>query len=1401
MTSQFGRSHRRNNSTNHHSILISEQLEPRLLLTVNTGGSQWSPGVSSLISGTPEVFSASATLSASQNDNKTFDVRAQASAFSVQGVSSLTGATLKYHWMPLTLPSGGTVVFAKNSSSAAASNVLTFNKSGTYTVRISVLSGTTVVATTDMDVVVLQTQTRIGIQDSNGRPLSTGATLPLRTTTQQLTAVVLDQFSQPLLSQPQITWQTNSAPSGGTATITTSDDDVSISINKAGLYSLQATAGSMTFRVSLSATQALSTATLTTIGGNAIDPLVAMETSSSSHRINIRGLDQFGNAMASMPSFTWTTTSGPTGGNATVRLSSGIATVNFNRTGVYALRGVSGAVAVNFQVDVVPVLTRISIRKPDARELTSNGTTTITEDSYVLTPTALDQFGFALADQPEITWQTISASTGGTATFTASGSSVTAELSKAGIYSLRASSGGVLFNFSLSVRQVLTSATLKTTSGDNIDPTVPLQSTTTTQAVRVVAVDQFGTAMASLPSFSWSTTTVPTGGTAQTRLNSGVATATFTRSGLYAIRGVSGAMTVSFQVEVVPTLTRISVRKPDLKELASGGVVTVPSTGYNLTTVAFDQFAQPLTTQPEITWQTMTSPAGGTATLTPASDGGSVTVDRAGSYALRVSSGSALTNFTINFVQVMSQFRLLTSEGPEADPDVPISVSGISSTLTLQTLDQFGNAMSSSPSASWSTLTAPSGGTAVPKVSAGVATIRFNRPGDYTVRATVGGRTATAAFTVVSSVESIVALGVDGRTLTTSVIPILSASAGFTLRAFDQFKLPLSVQPEFAVAATTTPSGGLVSFTNTTNAYTATFSKAGSYALRATVDSRSVNLNYTVVSVATSLTVTPGILTVPYGVSQQFRAQAFDQFDNSLTSQPGFTWSATGGTITSTGFFTAGNSTGTFSVSARVGNFLVDVVSVVVITPAVPDGLLDPDLESLVDTFYVDGQISRTEMMEILRSAGSDGIVSATELADFRYLTSDSSPFVMPDFVQGLASDVVNSNPANLKFKGQTAGNLVAGSGSTLLNNLVDEWFLGADEPQLTNSGLSYQTTTGNLFNGTPSRADAKQGMLGDCYFIAAVAAIADRNPDSVRNMFLDNGDNTYTVRFYTSSGAADYVTVSRRLATQSNGTLAYSGYGLSVSSPATTIWIAIAEKAYAQWNESGNAGRDGSNRFSAIEGGWMGPVNSQVLGFQSSNFVLSSTPKQTLINSLSSSQAVTIGTQSYAASGLVGSHAYIVTAYEAGTDTFRLYNPWGTSHPGALTYAQLQANCSWFVVTNPDGTGGISSGVSSSTRPPRLISPIAPPATSTSSIALSKALPQHSTSVDVDQLTMPVSMDGDSSADVSTLEETSPTKRFAPDLILSLLHDSLNSSEMSPLEESLLDLVFGEFAQLEHVC
>ncbi len=74
-------------------------------------------------------------------------------------------------------------------------------------------------------------------------------------------------------------------------------------------------------------------------------------------------------------------------------------------------------------------------------------------------------------------------------------------------------------------------------------------------------------------------------------------------------------------------------------------------------------------------------------------------------------------------------------------------------------------------------------------------------------------------------------------------------------------------------------------------------------------------------------------------------------------------------------------------------------------------------LANLVTTLYADGSLNRADVMQVLRSVGTDGTVDATELGDLRYIVANAVTYAMPGYVQVLASNVVNSNAATLGIK------------------------------------------------------------------------------------------------------------------------------------------------------------------------------------------------------------------------------------------------------------------------------------------------------------------------------------------------------------------------------------------------
>ncbi len=346
--------------------------------------------------------------------------------------------------------------------------------------------------------------------------------------------------------------------------------------------------------------------------------------------------------------------------------------------------------------------------------------------------------------------------------------------------------------------------------------------------------------------------------------------------------------------------------------------------------------------------------------------------------------------------------------------------------------------------------------------------------------------------------------------------------------------------------------------------------------------------------------------------------------------------------------------------------------------------LTDPGIIGQARAFGADGSFSRNDMMSILRETEDYGNIDASELTDLRKLLSDRGS-MMPDYVRNLTNKIVNSDPANPR---SGIGNLFAGSSATQMERLIGKWFLGNDRPT---TSYSYQYAQGSLFQNGISYTDVKQGVVGDCYLMAALAGTARTDSSAIQNMFIDNGDGTFTVRFM-NNGVADYVTVDRYLPT-SGGNFVYANMGGSANSSTNELWVALAEKAYAQINQSGWIGQDNTNSYDGISGGWAYNTIKQITGLTAYDrslpgvsFFGISLEKNVLINAINAGDIIGINSKtSGVATDVVDNHVYTAVGYDAATQRFTLFNPWGTGggyegstyKPGYLylTWDQLTAN------------------------------------------------------------------------------------------------------------------------------
>ena len=216
-------------------------------------------------------------------------------------------------------------------------------------------------------------------------------------------------------------------------------------------------------------------------------------------------------------------------------------------------------------------------------------------------------------------------------------------------------------------------------------------------------------------------------------------------------------------------------------------------------------------------------------------------------------------------------------------------------------------------------------------------------------------------------------------------------------------------------------------------------------------------------------------------------------------------------------------------------------------------------------------------------------------------------------------------------------------------------------EPTLAGYSSGYANFSSNpLFAAAgPTQDDIEQGGIGDCYFLATLAALAKTDPQLIRQSIVSLGDGTYAVQFFNSSGVKTYLRIDGYLPTTSWGGQAYDATGNQGD-----MWAALLEKAWAYF-------RDDEGSYASINSGYMSEA-STALGLPSES-IYSATSATSLAQQIQSflaaGDAVTYATTSNM-SNLIGSHAYTVdqvVTNSSGTITgIVLRNPWGIAGAGS---------------------------------------------------------------------------------------------------------------------------------------
>jgi hypothetical protein len=233
-------------------------------------------------------------------------------------------------------------------------------------------------------------------------------------------------------------------------------------------------------------------------------------------------------------------------------------------------------------------------------------------------------------------------------------------------------------------------------------------------------------------------------------------------------------------------------------------------------------------------------------------------------------------------------------------------------------------------------------------------------------------------------------------------------------------------------------------------------------------------------------------------------------------------------------------------------------------------------------------------------------------LDELNNIACDLGTFVddpaLADYYSYISSATIGDNPANRYWTGGVQlkkdrirlGNLEVGSSSDHVALLSRKWFHGEDltlsridGDAANNIGprvFSYSRAFGPIFDADVNFDQVVQGQSRTCYLLAVLMSVADSDSSTIKEMFADNGDGLYGVGFFGFDGKSAWVTVNRELPIK-NGGLQLTGSCRDFNgfkSPETNrLWAGLAEKAFAQVNETGVLRRDFSeNSYQAIDRG-----------------------------------------------------------------------------------------------------------------------------------------------------------------------------------------------------------------------
>ncbi len=374
--------------------------------------------------------------------------------------------------------------------------------------------------------------------------------------------------------------------------------------------------------------------------------------------------------------------------------------------------------------------------------------------------------------------------------------------------------------------------------------------------------------------------------------------------------GIGGAGCADWS-SVVPAACGTPPEPPDqpptIAMAAAASPSSVAGTTTSLAVLGADDDGEPALTY---TWAASgPAPVTFSANGTNAAKSVTATFAAAGTYALSVTVRDA-ANLTATS-SVTATVNQTVSTLAVSPPTASVAASS-SVTFARVAYDQFANAIASPPATTWSV----TGGGAID--ATGRFTAGATPGGPYTVTATVGGVQGTSQVTVTGPNAPTIAQAATATPSTvsgtTTTVTVLGASGA------GEASLAYAWTSAGPAPTTITPNG-----TNAAKSVAVTFAQAGTYTLTAQISdavmqTATSSVTVTVSATPTSIAVVPSAVAVVVGERRAFSANVADQFARPMSAASP-TWSVDGGgTVDSSGAFTAGLAAGgPFTLTASVG--------------------------------------------------------------------------------------------------------------------------------------------------------------------------------------------------------------------------------------------------------------------------------------------------------------------------------------------------------------------------------------------------------------------------------------------------------------------------------------------------